>query len=111
MVTESPPVSPSVVAAILMIQKTRVTSGTLVANLSEGDVILSVVPCAPRPLVSAAGLSQPGRLPYNFVRFRLRPFIMDANSETQTAPIRMDPARLYRRVPLLPHQLLDRITA
>ena len=26
-------------------------------------------------------------------------------------PVRMDPARLYRRVPLLPHQLLDRITA
>jgi hypothetical protein len=29
MVTESPPVSPSVVAAILMVQKTNVTSGTL----------------------------------------------------------------------------------
>src|SRR5271169_5483848 len=29
MVTVSPPVSPSVVAAILMIQKTRVTAGTL----------------------------------------------------------------------------------
>jgi hypothetical protein len=31
MVTVSPPVSPSVVAAILMIQKTTVTSGTLQA--------------------------------------------------------------------------------
>jgi hypothetical protein len=31
MVTVSPPVSPSVVAAILMIQKTRVTSGTLLS--------------------------------------------------------------------------------
>ncbi len=32
MVTESPPVSPSVVAAILIIQKTKVTSGTLLAD-------------------------------------------------------------------------------
>ena len=31
MVTVSPPVSPSVVARILMIQKPRVTSGTLLA--------------------------------------------------------------------------------
>ena len=34
MVTESPPVSPSVVAAILMIQKTNVTSGTLLKPTS-----------------------------------------------------------------------------
>src|SRR6185437_3465158 len=33
MVTESPPVSPSVVAAILMIQKISVTSGTLVSAI------------------------------------------------------------------------------
>ena len=36
---------------------------------------------------------------------------MDANSETQTAPIRMDPARTFRRVPLEPHQMRDAITA
>jgi hypothetical protein len=34
METASPPVSPSVVAAILMIQKMRVTSGTLLAPAS-----------------------------------------------------------------------------
>ncbi len=34
MVTASPPVSPSVVAAILMIQKYRVTSGTLLNAVS-----------------------------------------------------------------------------
>ena len=41
MITESPPVSPSALAAILMIQKTSVTSETLVAvslqnSLAEG---------------------------------------------------------------------------
>src|SRR3954470_25061217 len=36
MVTVSPPVSPSVVAAILMIQKASVTSGTLL-KLDSGD--------------------------------------------------------------------------
>src|SRR6202050_5545436 len=44
MVTVSPPVSPSVVAAILRIQKTSVTSGTLVAYRSSAAVILSPVP-------------------------------------------------------------------
>src|ERR1700704_567684 len=39
MVTESPPVSPSVVAAILMIQKPSVTSGTLLRPI----VALSIV--------------------------------------------------------------------
>jgi hypothetical protein len=37
-VTVSPPVSPRVVAAILMIQKVRVTSGTLLATTEEGTV-------------------------------------------------------------------------
>jgi hypothetical protein len=37
MVTVSPPVSPSVVAAILMIQKESVTSGTL---LNDSDMFL-----------------------------------------------------------------------
>jgi hypothetical protein len=42
MLTVSPPVSPSVVAAILMIQKIKVISGTLLGVLSpeEGDGIL-----------------------------------------------------------------------
>src|ERR1700731_2584206 len=42
MVTVSPPVSPRVVAAILMIQKTRVTSGTLVAYCSNSRVMVSL---------------------------------------------------------------------
>jgi hypothetical protein len=37
MVTESPPVSPSVVAAILIIQKTSVTSGTFVTESHATD--------------------------------------------------------------------------
>src|ERR1700677_1647211 len=39
MVTVSPPVSPSVVAAILMIQKTSVTSGTLLAAASAMRIV------------------------------------------------------------------------
>lgn len=45
-VTVSPPVSPKVAAAILMIQKVSVTAGTLVANSSEVsacDFMLSLV--------------------------------------------------------------------
>src|SRR4029077_19637938 len=45
MVTESPPVSPSVVAAILMIQKTKVTSGTLLKPSSE-FLFISCIGCA-----------------------------------------------------------------
>src|SRR5580700_5140391 len=39
MVTESPPVSPRVVAAILMIQKVKVTSGTLLSTRSRVSLI------------------------------------------------------------------------
>src|SRR5487761_1955575 len=40
MLTVSPPVSPSVVAAILMIQNTRVTSGTLLRTWLSGRALM-----------------------------------------------------------------------
>ena len=43
MVTESPPVSPSVVAAIFMIQKLRVTSGTLLRVALVASSISSIL--------------------------------------------------------------------
>src|SRR5258706_11347040 len=50
MVTVSPPVSPNVVAAILMIQKASVTSGTL---LNDSDIFLRV------PLVGKTTSTRP----------------------------------------------------
>jgi hypothetical protein len=80
MVTVSPPVSPSVVAAILMIQKARVTSGTLlsascfefsfiIASLSRKSGRLSVFHRTPRlyqnpppPAISQASTPRPGNV-------------------------------------------------
>ena len=36
---------------------------------------------------------------------------MNARSDTQAVPVRMDPPRTFRRVPLKPHQMLDPVTA
>ena len=49
MVTESPPVSPSVVAAILMIQKTRVTSGTLLRAPGSDLPFIALAPTRLKP--------------------------------------------------------------
>src|SRR5579863_10779211 len=51
MVTVSPPVSPRVVAAILMIQKPRMTSGTL---LRDSCSILPFIASVPLPLAASA---------------------------------------------------------
>jgi hypothetical protein len=61
MVTVSPPVSPSVVAAILMIQKPRVSSGTLVANCPERHSELQFGLLAQATIVHHVRGSEPSR--------------------------------------------------
>src|SRR3569832_230713 len=73
-VTESPPVSPSVVAAILMIQKMRVTSGTLLSVCSAATCCI---------VTSLRGLPPPASrcicptMPDHCARLRLRNLRID----------------------------------